>query len=298
MAFDIERFVDLSKAVDTGDLDWDYIARVGISDDEARMLRYMADTESHTMLYLRDFLAGHMSRDPEVITFLACWVYEETLHGRAIDRFLSACGRTPDHNRYTQITKAASIREDIEAVLSHAVAYATPHFAATHMSWGAINEMTAALAYTYLARFTENKELTRLLTRLAKDERRHQSFYYHQAQKRLGASRVARGLAKLALTQFWGPVGDGVGETDTFGFIAALLFDNPQGLKEFRAIDRVVSKLPGLEGFDLVSQRIPAAGEAFKAKYPAEARRLRAVYLSRQRTTAGAGESAAEESAA
>ena len=96
MAFDIERFVALSKAVETSDLDWEYIARVGVTDDEARMLRYMADVESHTMLYLRDLLAGHTSRDYEVVAFLSCWVYEETHHGYALDRFLSACGRAPD----------------------------------------------------------------------------------------------------------------------------------------------------------------------------------------------------------
>jgi hypothetical protein len=53
MAFDIERFLELSKAVDTSDLDWDYIRRVGVTDDEARALRYMADIESHTIIYLR-----------------------------------------------------------------------------------------------------------------------------------------------------------------------------------------------------------------------------------------------------
>ena len=35
MSFSIEHFVSLSKAVETSDLDWDYIARVGITKDEA-----------------------------------------------------------------------------------------------------------------------------------------------------------------------------------------------------------------------------------------------------------------------
>ena len=90
MAFDIDRFVDLSKAVETSDLDWDYIKRVGITPDEARILRYMADVESHTIIYLRDILSGHTASDPEITQFLACWVYEETHHGRALDRFLAS----------------------------------------------------------------------------------------------------------------------------------------------------------------------------------------------------------------
>lgn len=276
MAFDIERFVSLSKAVETSDLDWDYIARVGVTDDEARILRYMADVESHTMLYLRDLLAGHTSRDYEVVAFLSCWVYEETHHGYALDRFLAACGRAPDKSRYTQITQGASFREDIEAFLSHAAARATPHFAATHMTWGAINEMTAALAYTALSRYTRNTELAKLLQRLAKDERRHQSFYYHQAQKRLEASRIAQTIARFALEKFWGPVGVGVGESDTFGMIAAMLFDNEWGRSEFAAIDRTISKLPGLENFNLVSARIPPTGVAFRQKHPAQAEAMQA----------------------
>lgn len=281
MAFDIERFVALSKAVETSDLDWEYIARVGVTDDEARILRFMADVESHTMLYLRDLLAGHTSRDYEVVAFLSCWVYEETHHGYALDRFLSACGRAPDKSRFTKVTQGASFQEDIEAWLSHAFARATPHFAATHMTWGAINEMTAALAYTALARYTRNKELAKLLGRLAKDERRHQSFYYHQAEKRLAASPVAQRIARFALKRFWGPVGVGVGDSDTFGMIAAMLFDNQWGRDEFESIDRTVAKLPGLADFKLVSQRIPATGVAFAQQHPEKARALAADVAAR-----------------
>lgn len=274
MAFDIDRFMELSGAVEIADLDWDEIARVGLTDDEARMLRYMADIEAHTLLYMRDLLAGHSARDPEVVAFLSCWVYEETYHGRALDKVLAACGRAPDQSRYTQITAGASVMEDIEAFLSHAAAKATPHFAATHMAWGAINEMTAALAYNALARNTKNREVAKLLQRIAKDERRHQTFYYHQAQKRLAASPVARAIAKVALSKFWGPVGVGVGDADVFGFMAAALFDNEQGRKEFAQVDQAVAQLPGLEWFNLVSLRIPATGEEFKKKYPEKAAQI------------------------
>ena len=116
MAFDIDRFVSLSKAVETSDLDWDYIAEKGVTDAEARILRYMADVESHTILYLRDLLAGHTSRDPEVTAFMSCWVYEETLHGRAIDQVLAAAGRPEGRDRYTRIAdKALQERGDLDS---------------------------------------------------------------------------------------------------------------------------------------------------------------------------------------
>ena len=275
MAFSIERFVSLSRAVETADLDWDYIARVGVTDDEARVLRYMADVESHTIIYLRDLLAGHTSRDGEITAFMSCWVYEEFNHGRAIDLFLTACGRPPEKNRYENVTAGAGWQEELEAFLTVNMAKITPHFAATHMAWGAINEMTAASAYTQLAYYTQNRELTKLLLRLSKDERRHQSFYYHQAEKRM-YHPLARFLCKLAMNKFWSPVGMGVGEDEGIAFIGTLLYADDRGYQDLKNIDRMMAKLPGLEGFDLAWTRVKAQMDLFERKYPERAREIRA----------------------
>lgn len=274
MAFDIDRFVSLSKAVETSDLDWDYIAEKGVTDAEARILRYMADVESHTILYLRDLLAGHTSRDPEVTAFMSCWVYEETLHGRAIDQVLAAAGRPEGRDRYTRIADKASFMEDVEAFLSLNAARLTPHFAAVHMAWGALNEFCAALAYTALAKYTENKELAKLLLRLAKDERRHQAFYFHQAEKRMKAHWLARRLVHTALKYLWGPVGAGVGDIHGLDFTAALLFDNPEAQDELRKADAAIARLPGMEWFDLGQKRITERIEIFKRTFPEEAANL------------------------
>jgi hypothetical protein len=107
--FDIERFVTLSKGVDTSDLDWDEVARVGVTDDEHRCLRYMADVESHTILYMKDLLVGHTAYDQEVTSFLSCWVYEEFHHGRAIDAFLTAAGRTVPADRFEKVSKRSPL---------------------------------------------------------------------------------------------------------------------------------------------------------------------------------------------
>lgn len=276
MAFDIDRFMHLSKAVEIGDLDWDYIARVGITDYEARCLRYLSDIESHAVLYEQDLLAGHSSTDYEIVAFLACWAYEEMHHGRALDKFLSACGRPLPESHYSKVTQAASIKEDIEAWFGHTFAKMTPHFAATHMAWGALNEMTSSLAYTRIAECTQNKELAKLVTRMAKDERRHLAFYYHQAEQRLARSKIAQKIARTAFEWFWDPVGVGVGDDDSLGFFVTLLFDDEKGMAEFKRIDQNMGRLPGLEGFNLVHPRFAAAGEAFKRKHPAAAQEIAA----------------------
>lgn len=276
MSFSIDRFVSLSKAVDTSDIDWEYVARVGISDDEARVLRYMADTESHTIIYLRDVLAGHTARDPEIAAFMSCWVYEEFNHGRAIDRFLAACGRPPTDGHYTKVAESASWVEGLEAFFTLSLPHLTPHFAAVHMAWGAIDEMMAAMAYVQLAQYTRNKELSKLLLRMAKDERRHQSFYYHQAERRM-QHRLGQVIARFGLERLWSPVGIGVGgDSDDLAFIAWMLLDSQRGRDELRHNDRMMGRLPGMSGCSLTFRRVDALMRSFQARFPEEVERLRA----------------------
>ena len=273
MAFAIDRFLELSKAVNTADLDWSYIREVGVTDDEARSLRYMSDVESHTIIFLRDLLAGHTARDREITAFLSCWVYEETQHGYALDKFLNACGRPRDRNRFAEVIQGTGFKEWFEAFCTINLAKVTPHFAATHMVWGAIQEMMAAAAYTQLAYYTRNRELSKLLLRLAKDERRHQAFYYYQAEKRL-CHPIAIGLANFAMKVVWSPVGLGVGESLGLEFIASLLFDDERGQEELRLIDRKISKLPGFSWWEGALPSVNAAIEDFRIKEPARAKEI------------------------
>ena len=62
----------------------------------------MQDIESHTIVYLRTLLSTRAMDDPEVATFLACWFYEETFHGRALAAVMSimpATVPTPNTSR-------------------------------------------------------------------------------------------------------------------------------------------------------------------------------------------------------
>lgn len=265
--FDIDRFVDLSGAVSTDDIDWAVVERVGVTDTEERTLRFMMDIESHTLVYMRDLLAGHTVRDPELTAFLSVWVFEELWHGRAIERFLARAGRPADPGRYEKVTRSSALRELVEAILSHVAAHATPRFIATHMTWGAINERTASAAYVELAERTANPELARLLRRIAGQEQKHFSFYYHQAEKRLRDDRRAQALCRFALKRFWTPVGSGVGHWEELSFVAAHLFAEARGQRRLEEIDEKVRALPGMAWFDLVTQRVNPLVVAYERRH-------------------------------
>src|SRR2546428_6638275 len=92
LAFDLETYVARSGALDLSAIAWADVPRYALPPEAVRTLRYMQDVESHTIVYLRALLATRAIDDPEVATFLACWLYEETFHGLALDRFLAAAG--------------------------------------------------------------------------------------------------------------------------------------------------------------------------------------------------------------
>src|SRR6266705_791386 len=90
--FALDAWVARSGALDLDAIPWADIPKYEAPPAAVRTLSYMQDIESHTIIYLRSLLATRAVDDPEVSTFLACWLYEETFHGIALRRFLEAAG--------------------------------------------------------------------------------------------------------------------------------------------------------------------------------------------------------------
>ena len=109
--FDIERYLDNSRKVEVMDLHFERAADFSISAEEFRCLTYMMDIEAHTMMYLKALLRTCAVRDPEVMSFLHCWVYEEFFHGRAIRQFLEATGFRIAASRADTVQQTRTWRE-------------------------------------------------------------------------------------------------------------------------------------------------------------------------------------------
>src|SRR5882724_1410791 len=91
-AFDLDAWVARSGALDLDAIAWGDVGKYPVSPSVVRTLAYMQDIECHTIVYLRSLLATRAIDDPEVATFLACWLHEETFHGIALSRFLECAG--------------------------------------------------------------------------------------------------------------------------------------------------------------------------------------------------------------
>src|SRR5262245_63402695 len=126
--FDVEAYAQRSRALDLRGIDWDAVPRYPLSPAAVRTLRYMQDIESHTVIYLRTLLSTRAVDEPEIATFLACWLYEETFHGRALARFLAAAGETTISRPRSQL----SLVSRAEGLATALVARAWPDFVAVH----------------------------------------------------------------------------------------------------------------------------------------------------------------------
>jgi len=255
--FELEPFLARSRALDLAGIDFATIRTSPLPPGAIRTLRYMQDIESHTIVYLRELLATRAIDDPEVATFLACWFYEETFHGRALARFLEEAG----HSITPRIRSRESIRKRVESFAISGIARVWRDFVAVHMSWGAINELTTLIGYQRLIEVARHPVLEDLLSRIIKDESRHFGFYFQQAEKRLtsrGAVRVTRELIR----RFWAPVGSGVQPDSEVRFLISYLFSGSEGRAAADRIDATIETLPGMGGLRLLESWVGRAGAA------------------------------------
>lgn len=251
----LEAYADRSRALDLSGIDWSAVARHRIPDEALRTLRYMQDIETHTIVYLRELLATRAIDEPGVGDFLACWIFEESAHGRALRRFLEETGQVVEPRMRSRANVSQRLQEGLIARLSRF----WPDFVGVHMTWGAINERTTLAGYKRLAVLADHPVLSDLLGRIARDESRHFAFYFHHARRWLERPRVA-GVVRFLIERFWGPVGTGVQPTAETRFLGRYLFSGADGRAAVRGVDRTIQSLPGLAGLPLLESWLEHAG--------------------------------------
>jgi len=250
--FDLERYLRNSKKVDISDIDLSQAPQHPLTEDEVHCLTYMMDIESHTIVYLRSILSTCAIEDPDTTAFLSCWAYEEHFHGRAIGAFLDACGIKFGSDRLAEVQRGTAFTEWLKDMGASLVCQFSRHFHGAYLTYGAISELSTLEGYGVLAARTQNPILADLLRRLAKDERRHFSFYYNKAKLEL-QQRNAQRLTTFIIKHFWLPVGGGVKPDAEVNWILNYILRGSDGEKVARRIDETIAKLPGLGWFNHLS---------------------------------------------
>ncbi len=242
----IDSYKSRAGRLDLRGIDFDDFKDQPLAADALRSLRYMHDVEHHTVCYLRDLLLTPAHQDPEITSFLSCWVFEEMWHGEALARVLESHDEQAGAPRIAALRHGRRRRQALTTLSTIAsAAFAGRAFVALHMTWGAVNEWTTQAGYSRLAETAGHPTLRELLRRIMKQEGTHIDFYATEATRRLGDSTRAQHLTRFALAHWWRPVGSGVMPRREVNFLVRYLFDSEKGGQVLERIDRRVDRLPG-----------------------------------------------------
>ncbi|MEO8703207.1 MAG: acyl-ACP desaturase [Kofleriaceae bacterium] len=254
---DIAQHLAVSHKVVFEDLDFALAKQIGLTEQEVESLLYFADIESQTVHYFLEVSKLKVARDPELLTFLTMWNYEEYFHSYAITHLLTECGVHVDtaHERAQKIRKNARFKAKFEDFGQGVIARSMPKtFIALWMFWGSLQECLTTQAYEELATTTKNPVLAELCKRIAKQERRHFAYYFGQAKKKLEGQPFAQKFVRMIANAFYAPVGGGV-KTDAEGAqLVAQLFPKDRIFEVMNYIEKKMALLPGMDGLDCASR--------------------------------------------
>lgn len=268
---DVAHHLELSHKLRYDDLDWAEARRHGVSPREAACLQSFADVESQTVFYMLEVAKLEVVRDPELLSFLTIWNYEELFHAHALTRLLTEVGvpAPAASERSVRVRRAAQLRARVEDLVQVSLARAMPRsFVALWQAWGAAAELLTTHAYEEIARTTANPVLAELCRRIAKQERRHFAWYYEASRERLAGQPLVQRVVRKVFEVNWTPVGSGVKSPAQIAALIGDLFPGPRVFEVFGTIDRRMAALPGFDGFDVCTRY----AERVQPMLPPEAR--------------------------
>jgi hypothetical protein len=244
---EFQRFISGSAPISLDGIDWARIPEFDIPEDVWRIVTYMQDVESHTVVFPRTIFSQQAVNDDVIGTFLVCWLYEEGMHGRALAKFLECAG----HPIPLRTRKRTTFMDHVDRTVTTLLAAAWKDFLAMHMAWGAAHECTTIHAYQRLMEMNDHPILNELLQRIVYDEARHFSFYMWQARTRLAEPRVQRRVRAI-MDRLYVPVGASHQPDELACWVSGKLFDGEQGRKAARRVDHTISSLPGFANANLL----------------------------------------------
>ncbi len=254
---DIAQHLAVSHKVVFEDLDWELAKKIGLTPDEVESLLYFADIESQTVHYFLEVSKLKVARDPELLTFLTMWNYEEYFHSYAITHALERCGVdvVAAHQRASTVRSGARFKAKFEDFAQGMIAkFAPKPFIALWMFWGSLQECLTTQAYEELANNTKNPVLEELCRRIAKQERRHFAYYFGQAKKKLEDQPKTQQFVRMIANQFYAPVGGGVKTDEEGAQLVAKLFPKERIFEVMSYIEKKMALLPGMEGLDCATR--------------------------------------------
>ncbi len=237
---------------------WNEIKNYSFDERFVPVLLYMRDVEALTDMYYDELRRTPTGKDPIISKFMERWSGEEQTHGEVLNRFLNEAGFETGDKWQTQVRRDVSrfytVNNYLIGCLTNLVG---KKFTATHMTFGAIHEMSTTQGYRRLETLAGHPVLSQILRGIIREESAHTHFYRSVARIELQNSEFAQKLSRFIVKNFWTPVGSGAKPKKESDYTIATLFGGEDGLD---SIDKNVSPriqcLPGFEGLTKISDKI------------------------------------------
>jgi hypothetical protein len=239
-------------------INWEDVKRYPLDAKFVPVLLYMRDVETLTDMYYSELRRTPTGKDPVISKFMERWSAEEQTHGELLNRFLNEAGIETDDKWQSSVKTSVSGVYNAYAYLVTCLANLVgKKFTATHMTFGAIHEISTAQGYRRLMNLAAHPVLSQILLGIIREESAHTHFYWSVARLELRHSEFARKLARFVVNKFWAPVGQGPkAEKDTH-YTIATLFDGVDGFKTVdEKITRRISELPGFDGLTKINEKV------------------------------------------
>lgn len=255
-----------------GGIAWHEVKNHPLDERLVPVLLYMRDIEILTDMYHEELRHTPTGKDSIISKFMERWGIEEITHGELINRFLNEAGiETPAGWKEKISLDVSGVYNFYTRILTALTNCVGESFTATHMSYGAINELCAAQAYRRMIDIADHPVLTHILKGIIREEAVHTQFYYSVARLELKKSNFARNIARFIVKNFWRPVGSGARPDESRNYAIAMLFGDDEGVEWIdRTVTGRVQKLPGFDGITKVTDKIAEIGINTKVKLQTE----------------------------
>lgn len=249
-------------------IEWDEVRRYPFDDRLIPVLLYMRDVETLTDMYWQELRRTPTGRDPVISKFMERWGIEEVTHGEVLNQFLNELGYVTGRDWKTQIRRNVSKIYHINTYLLTSLTNLIGHrFTATHMTFGAVHEMTTAQAYRRMIEIADHPVLTKILKGIIREESAHTQFYWSVARLEMRKNDIAQKLARKVIENFYYPVGQGSLAKSRTKHVVSILFGADEALSSLdKTVTQRIQQLPGFEGVTKVTEKI---GEVAGSKMPA-----------------------------
>ena len=237
---------------------WDEVRKHTLDERFIPVLLYMRDVETLTDMYHRELQRTPTGKDRYIGRFMERWGVEEVIHGEVLNRFLNEAGVETDEKWQHEVrTNVSNIYNFNTYLLTSLTNLLGRKFTATHMSFGAIHEMSTAQAYRRMDELACHPVLSQILNGIIREESFHTHFYWSVAKLELRKSDLAQQIARFVIRTFYRPVGQGSLHKSRTEYAIRTLFGNDGGLDRLhKTVTQRAQTLPGLESLDKVTQTL------------------------------------------